>query len=40
MLHNKNQKKLKDIHKCSKCKKGFIMAWAKSNHEKYCMEGK
>lgn len=36
--HNTNCKSLRNKYRCSICKKGFMMEWAKKNHEKLCKQ--
>ncbi len=37
MSHNENCKQLRNKHKCSYCKKSFMMDWAYQNHVKNCV---
>jgi len=34
--HNENCKYLRNRYKCKHCSKGYMMEWAKINHEKIC----
>ena len=36
MGHNTNCNELRNRHKCKHCQKGYMMEWAKQNHEKVC----
>ncbi|KKL16886.1 hypothetical protein LCGC14_2491090 [marine sediment metagenome] len=36
--HNSNCKVLRNRFRCSICPKGYMMEWAKKNHEKLCLE--
>jgi len=38
MGHNQGCSSLRNRHKCSYCQKGFMMDWAKTNHQKMCAE--
>lgn len=38
MGHNKNASVLRGRFKCAICQKGYMMEWAKNNHEKICRE--
>lgn len=39
MSHNSNCKALRNKFKCKNCVKGYMMEWARNNHEKLCLEG-
>ncbi|KKN59848.1 hypothetical protein LCGC14_0538460 [marine sediment metagenome] len=36
--HNSNCKTLRNGFRCNNCSKGFMMEWAKKNHERLCLE--
>lgn len=38
MGHNTNCKALRNKYKCKHCHKGYMMEWAKKNHERNCWE--
>ncbi len=38
MGHNTNCKSLQNKYKCSNCSKGYMMEYAKNNHQKICIE--
>ncbi len=37
MSHNVNCNALRNRYKCKYCSKGYMMEWAKQNHEKNCL---
>ena len=37
MSHNSNCNALRGRFKCFCCQKGYMMEWAKDNHEKVCV---
>ena len=36
--HNSNQKSLVNRFRCSNCSKGYMMEFAKNNHQRLCLE--
>ncbi|KKN27776.1 hypothetical protein LCGC14_0861260 [marine sediment metagenome] len=36
--HNSNQKMLVNRFNCKNCSKGFMMEWARNNHQRLCLE--
>ncbi len=37
MGHNENCKELRNRFRCKYCQRGYMMEWARDNHEKNCV---